>query len=185
MGKRFATKVQGQAPKVEVVADLKSKLDRAALVLVVDYRGSTVKQITNLRNKLRNADAQAVVAKNTLMNRAIDGTDWEVLGDYLSGPSALLFAYGDISKAIKAYQEFVKETKQSELRGGAIPKLKLSAKDISAIADLPSREQLFAQAAGAINSLATKIAVAVKEVPSSVGRAVKAVETQLEEDKAA
>jgi large subunit ribosomal protein L10 len=96
-----------------------------------------------------------------------------------------LFAYGDIGKAIKAYQEFVKETKQSELRGGAIPKLKLSAQDVSAIADLPSREQLFAQAAGAINSLTTKIAVAIKEVPSSVGRAVKAVETQLEENKAA
>lgn len=185
MGKRFATKIQGQGAKVEVVADLKDKLNRAALVLVVDYRGSTVKQITNLRNKLRNADAQAVVAKNTLMNRAIDGTDWEVLGDHLSGPCAFLFAYGDIGKAIKAYQEFVKETKQSELRGGAIPNLKLSAKDVSAIADLPSREQLFAQAAGAINSLATKIAVAIKEVPSSVGRAVKAVETQLEEDKAA
>ena len=80
----------------------------------------------------------------------------------------------DFSGAIKAYQEFQKVTKKSELRGGVMDGKLLKEADVKALGDLPSKEQLMAQIAGAINGLATKIAVGINEVPSSLARALQA-----------
>ncbi|MDH6060398.1 50S ribosomal protein L10 [Chrysosporum bergii ANA360D] len=162
--------------KKEIVADLKASLSKSTLTLVIDYQGLTVAQITDLRKRLRPSGTVCKVTKNTFMGIAIDGDkNWEPLGEFLKGSSAFLLVPEDFSSAIKAYQEFQKATKKTELRGGVMEGRLLKESDVKALGDLPSKEQLMAQIAGAINALATKVAVGVNEVPSSLARALQAV----------
>ncbi|MDB9374039.1 50S ribosomal protein L10 [Nodularia sphaerocarpa] len=162
--------------KKEIVADLKNSLSESTLALVIDYQGLTVAQITDLRQKLRPSGAVCKVTKNTLMGIAIDGDEnWQPLSELLQGASAFLLVKEDFSSAIKAYQEFQKVTKKTELRGGVMEGRLLKDTDVKALGDLPSKEQLMAQIAGAINALATKVAVGINEVPSSLARALQAV----------
>jgi large subunit ribosomal protein L10 len=110
------------------------------------------------------------------MRRAVDGDDkWQPMTEFLAGSSAIMLVKDDIGGAIKAYQDFQKATKKTELKGGVMEGRALSEADVKAIGDLPSKEQLIAQIAGAINALATKIAVGINEVPASLGRSIKAI----------
>lgn len=161
--------------KEEMVAELKQVLSDAQLTIVIDYQGLSMAEITNLRQQLLEKDSSCTVAKNTLMKIAIEGDQkWQPLQEYLKGASAFLFVKEDISGAIKTYQAFQKATKKTELRGGVMEGKLLTDADVKALGDLPSKEQLYAQIAGAINGVATKLAVAVKEVPASIARGIKA-----------
>jgi large subunit ribosomal protein L10 len=162
--------------KQAIVSELKGLFDEVQLALVVDYQGLTVAEITDLRNRLAPADAVCKVTKNTLMRRAIeDNEQWSSMTDLLKGSNAFLLVKGDIGSAIKAYQAFQKDTKKTEIRGGLMEGKLLSAAEVKAIGDLPSKEVLIAQIAGGINALATKIAVGIKEVNTSVARGIKAI----------
>lgn len=162
--------------KAAVIANLKESLSDAQLAVVIDYQGLTVAEITDLRNRLRPAGAICKVSKNTFMEKAIDGDEnWSPLTNLLAGPSAFVVVNDNLSGAVKAYKEFQKATKKTELRGGVMEGRTLSKAEVEAIGDLPSKEQLYAQIAGAINGLATKIAVGVKEVPAGLARGIKAV----------
>ncbi|MEM7724800.1 MAG: 50S ribosomal protein L10 [Cyanobacteria bacterium P01_A01_bin.45] len=176
--------------KQAIVADLKEKLSESNLALVIDYKGLTVAEITNLRRELRPSGASCKVTKNTLMGLAIkDDEQWEPMSEYLKDSSAFLLIGEDISSAIKAYQKFQKATKKTEIRGGVMEGKILTEADIKALGDLPSKEELIAQIAGAINSVTAKIAIGINEVPSSLGRALQAVADKengsAEEDSAA
>ena len=167
----------GRTPenKREIVADLKQVLSDAKLVVVIDYHGLTVAEISELRQKLRPTGTTCKISKNTLMRIAIEEDEkWQPMTEFLKGSSACLLVKDDLSAAIKAYQAFKKSSKKTELRGGVMDGKLLSEADVKAIGDLPSREELIAQIAGAINALATKIAVGIKEVPASIGRGIKA-----------
>ncbi|MBC1222624.1 50S ribosomal protein L10 [Nostoc sp. UCD121] len=165
--------------KKEIVADLKETLSESTLALVIDYQGLTVSEITDLRRRLRPSGTVCKVTKNTLMGIAIEGDEkWQPLSELLNGSSAFLLVKDDFSSAIKAYQEFQKVTKKTELRGGVLEGRLLKEPDVKVLGDLPSKEQLIAQIAGAINALATKIAVGINEVPGSLARALKAVADQ-------
>ncbi|MFN6463688.1 MAG: 50S ribosomal protein L10 [Nostoc sp. DedVER02] len=165
--------------KKEIVADLKETLSESSLALVIEYQGLTVSEITDLRRRLRPSGAVCKVTKNTLMGIAIkDDEKWEPLSELLKGSSAFLLVKDDFSSAIKAYQDFQKATKKTELRGGVMEGRLLKEPDVKALGDLPSKEQLIAQIAGAINALATKIAVGINEVPGSLARALQAVADQ-------
>lgn len=161
--------------KKEIVAELKESLSKSQLALVIDYQGLTVAEITDLRRRLRPAGATCKVTKNTLMGIAIQNDEkWQPLSELLKGSSAFLLVQEDFSAAIKAYQDFQKATKKTELRGGVMEGRLLKESDVKALGDLPSKEQLMAQIAGAINALATKLAVGINEVPSSLARALQA-----------
>lgn len=165
--------------KQAIVADLKETLSQSQLALVIDYQGLTVAEITDLRRRLRPAGTVCKVTKNTLMGIAIqDDEKWQVLSELLKGSSAFLLVKDDFSAAIKAYQDFQKASKKTELRGGVMEGRLLREPDVKALGDLPSKEQLMAQIAGAINALATKIAVGINEVPGSLARALQAVADQ-------
>ncbi|WP_138496831.1 50S ribosomal protein L10 [Nostoc sp. PA-18-2419] len=162
--------------KKEIVADLKETLSESTLALVIEYQGLTVAEITDLRRRLRPSGTVCKVTKNTLMGIAIEGQEkWQPLSELLKGSSAFLLVKEDFSSAIKAYQDFQKATKKTELRGGVMEGRLLKEPDVKALGDLPSKEQLMGQIAGAINSLATKIAVGINEVPGSLARALQAV----------
>ncbi|MUL37013.1 50S ribosomal protein L10 [Gloeocapsopsis dulcis] len=162
--------------KQEIVAELKESLSQAQLALVIEYQGLTVAEISDLRRRLRPTGTICKVTKNTFMGIAIDGQEnWQPMSEFLQGSSAFLLVQEDISGAIKAYQDFQKASKKTQLRGGVMEGRVLKEPDIKALADLPSKEQLIAQIAGAINALATKIAVGINEVPASLGRSIQAI----------
>ncbi|MGE5655997.1 MAG: 50S ribosomal protein L10 [Actinomycetota bacterium] len=161
--------------KDEIIADLKKSLSSAQLALIVDYKGLSVSEITDLRRRLRPKGSSCTVTKNTLMHIAVDGDGkWQPMQELLSGSNAFLFIEEDIGGGIKAYQEFQKASKKTELRGGVMEGRVLKEADIKALADLPSKEQLMAQVAGALNGVATKLAVAINEVPASIARGLQA-----------
>lgn len=161
--------------KQALVAEIKESLSQSQLALVINYQGLTVAEITDLRRRLRPTGTDCKVSKNTLMGIAIDGQEqWQPMTELLNGSSAFLLVKEDISGAIKAYQEFQRVSKKTELRGGVMEGRLLKEADVKALGDLPSKEQLIAQIAGAINALASKIAVGINEVPASLGRSLKA-----------
>ena len=152
--------------KQQIVEELKQLLGEAEMALVLDYKGLSIKEMSDLRGRLA-ANGICKVTKNTLMRRAIDGNDtW-------TGPNAFVLVKGDVGGAVKAVQSFQKDSKKSELKGGLFEGRLLSQNDIKAIGDLPSKEGLMAQIAGSINAVATKLAVGVNEVPSGLARALQ------------
>lgn len=176
--------------KKAIVTELKESLNDTQLTVVVDFKGLTVGEITDLRNRLRPVGATCKVTKNTLMRIAVDGDQsWQPLTEFLSDSSAFLLVKDDIRGAIKAYQDFQKATKKTQLRGGVMEGQAFGEADVKAITELPSKEELMARLAGAlnavptrlavgINAVPTKLAVGIKEVPGSLVRAIKAVSEQ-------
>ncbi len=160
--------------KQQIVEELKGLLGEAEMALVLDFKGLTIKEMSDLRIRLQASKGVCKVTKNTLMRRAIDGnTAWANLDSLLTGSNAFVLVKGDVGGAVKAVQSFQKDTKKSEVKGGLFEGKLLSEKDIKAIGDLPSKEVLMAQIAGAINAVATKLAVGINEVPSGLARALK------------
>ncbi|HIK40030.1 50S ribosomal protein L10 [Thermoleptolyngbya sichuanensis A183] len=162
--------------KKEIVAELKESLSQSQMAVVIDYRGLTVAEITDLRRRLRPSGTECKVTKNTLMRIAVQGdATWEPMTALCKESSAFLLIKEDVGGAIKAYQEFQKVSKKTVLRGGVMEGRALTEDDVKAIGDLPSKEQLMGQIAGAINAVATKVAVGIKEVPSSLARVTQAI----------
>jgi large subunit ribosomal protein L10 len=173
--------------KKEIVAELKELLSESQLALVIDYKGLSVAEISDLRNRLRPKGAVCKVTKNTLMRIAVEGDDaWQPMTEFLKDSSAFLLVKEDFGGAIKEYQAFQKDTKKTVLRGGVMEGQALNEEAIKAITELPSKEELMARIAGAINAVPTKVAVGlnavptklavgIKEVPASLTRAIKAV----------
>ena len=163
------------ADKKELVAELQTLLDESESAFVIDYKGLSVAQIGDLRNRLRDSGTVCKISKNTLLKRAIDGqTQWQELESLLTGTAAVMLTKEDIGSAVKAYKQFQKETKKTELRGGVLEGKLLGQQEAEALADLPTKDELYAKIAIAINALATKVAVGIKEVPASIGRGIKA-----------
>lgn len=138
--------------KVAAVAKIREDLASSQAVFVTDYRGLTVSQMTQLRRKLREAGAEYRVVKNTLTRIAAAEADAAALEPLLVGPTAVAFAKQDPVAAAKTLNEFAKETKILEIRGGLMQGKLLSAEDIQALADLPSREVLLAQVLGGMQA---------------------------------
>ncbi len=160
--------------KKQIVEELKGLLDEAEMAVVLDYQGLSIKEMSDLRTRLQVSNGICKVTKNTLMKNAIDGKDaWKNLESLLTGTNAFVLVKGDVGGALKAIQTFQKDTKKSETKGGLFEGKLLSQDEIKAIASLPSKEALMAQIAGALNAIATKVAVGINEVPSGFARSLK------------
>jgi large subunit ribosomal protein L10 len=160
--------------KQQIVEELKGLLDGAEMALVLDYKGLSIKEMTDLRTRLQASNGICKVTKNTLMRLAIDGNSaWSELDSLLTGTNAFVLIRGDVGGAVKAVQSFQKDTKKSDVKGGLFEGQLLSQADVKAISELPSKEVLLAQIAGAINAVATQLAVGINEVPSGLARALK------------
>jgi len=159
--------------KKEIVEELKGLLDDAEMALVLDFKGLSIKDISDLRTRLHAQSGICKVTKNTLMRKAIDGKDtWSDLDSLLTGTNAFILIKGDVGGAVKAVQAFQKDTQKSETKGGLFEGKLLSQEEIKAIASLPSKETLMAKIAGALNAIPTKIAIGINEVPSSIARSL-------------
>jgi large subunit ribosomal protein L10 len=168
------------AEKQEIVSDLRSALTTAQMVMVIDYAGLSVAEITKLRKQMRPVGTFCKTTKNTLMKKAIaDQAKWLAIGDLLKGTSACLFVESDIAATLKAYQAFQKETKKTELRGGVFDGRTFAPDQIKAVADLPPKEVLLAKIAGLVNAVPSRLAGSVNAVPQSLGRAINEVPASL------
>jgi large subunit ribosomal protein L10 len=141
------------AQKQETVSRLKQELDKATVAVIADYRGLTVAELTQLRRELYPLDASFTVAKNTLTKHAIQGSQTEVLGSYLKGPTALLIGRGDQVAPVKALVKFLGANKKpNEIRGGYLDGKLLSRAEVEQLAQLPPIEELRGKLVGVINS---------------------------------
>ena len=136
--------------KAEAVAEIAENIKESQAVFAVDYRGLSVPQASELRSRLRAADARFSVVKNTLTLRAADQAGAESLKELLEGPTALTFVRGDAAAAAKALRDYGRETDLLPFKGGFMDGNPLTADDIGAIARLPSRDVLYAQLVGIV-----------------------------------
>ncbi len=161
--------------KVATVDEVKSKVAGTSTAVVTEYRGMTVAQISNLRRQLRALGADYKVFKNTLVRRAITGTQVEPLGEFLVGPTAIAFVDGDVSAVAKALRDFARETPKLIIKGGVTDGRLLSKGDLSALADLPSRDVLLARMAGLLASPLRTMAGLLKAVPQNLAYGLSAL----------
>ena len=136
------------ATKIERVAELKQQIEGANALLLTEYRGLTVEEITELRRSLRDVDASLAVIKNTLMQRAANDAGIAELDELLSGPSAVAFINGDVVAVAKKLKDASKQFPSLVIKGGYMDGAALDAAGASALADLESREVMLSKIAG-------------------------------------
>ena len=157
--------------KQAVIDEIKEKLEKAQSAVVVDYLGITVAQADAMRKKLREANIDYTVYKNTLVNRAIEGTKYEPLKDSLSGPSAFAISYDDAVAPARVISGIIKEYKKMEFKAGVIEGTYFDAEGVKAIAALPSRDELIAKFMGSIQSPVSKFARTLQAIAEAKAEA--------------
>ena len=150
--------------KQEQVTELAEKMKDAKLILLADYRGINVSDVTEIRSKLRKVNAQYSVIKNNITRRALAECNIEGLDEQLEGPVAVIMSNEDYLEPSKIIYEFSKANEYYKIKGGVIDGKVVSAEEIITLAKLPSRETLIAQLAGALLGNITKLAVALDQV---------------------
>lgn len=152
------------AQKGAEVEALAEKIKSAKLVLLADYRGITVSDVTGLRTSLRNVNAEYKVIKNNITRRALQACGIEGLDEYLVGPTAVIISNEDYLEPSKAVYEYTKKNEEYKIKGGIIDGKIMTAEEIITLAKLPSRETLISMLAGALLGNISKIAVAIDQV---------------------
>ncbi|NLY52478.1 MAG: 50S ribosomal protein L10 [Firmicutes bacterium] len=166
--------------KVAVVEELKDKLTRAQAVVLTDYRGLNVQDITELRKQLREAGVEYKVVKNTLTTLAANEVDLPELTQYLTGPTAIAFGYDEPVSAAKILNEFARTHRALEIKGGVLEGRVIGVDEVQALADLPSREELLAMVARAMQGPIAGMANALQGILRSLAYALNAVREQKE-----
>ena len=138
--------------KVETVERLQAEIARRPNLFLAEYRGMTVEQVTGLRVKLRKADGEMRVAKNTLLRRAVAGTAQEPVSAHAKGPNALILGGADVVEVAKVLAETDREIPVFSLKGGVVGGRAVSAVEIRQLAELPPRAVLLARAIGSMAS---------------------------------
>ena len=168
--------------KVAVVDEVQAKLDAADGALLTEYRGLNVPELAELRKALRDAGGEYKIYKNTLVRIAAKNAGVEIDDELLTGPTAIAFvnggddgAPGDAAAVAKALKEFAKTNDKLVLKGGVLDGAVLSADDIKALAELPSREVLLSQIAGLLQAPLAEFAGLLDAVPRDFAYALQAL----------
>jgi large subunit ribosomal protein L10 len=144
--------------KKPVVEEISANIKDAQSAVLVDYRGLTVEQDTQLRKELREAGVTYKVYKNTMMNFAFKGTDFEALAPHLEGPSAIAISTQDATAPARVIAKFAKTAPKLEIKGGIVEGNYFNADGIGEIAKIPGREELLSKLLGSIQSPITNFA---------------------------
>ena len=164
-------KVELKQPLVQEIAD---QIKDAQSVVLVDYRGLTVEEDTQLRKQLREAGVTYKVYKNTLMNFAFKGTDFESMSSLLEGPNAIAISKEDATAPARILAKFAKTADALELKAGVVEGTFYDAAGIKAIASVPSREELLSKFLGSIQSPITNLARVLNQIAEQGGGAAEA-----------
>lgn len=138
--------------KNQNVEEIKEKISRAQSVVLVDYRGLNVDQLTELRSEYRKAGVEYKVYKNTMMRFAFKDAGLEEFNEFLKGPSAIAFGYDDPVQVAKITSKFAKDNDKLEIKAGIVDGKIIDIDGVNSLANLPSREVLIAQVLGGLNS---------------------------------
>jgi large subunit ribosomal protein L10 len=160
--------------KQAMVAEVAARLAGAQAVIVAEYRGLNVERVTQLRARARKSGLYLRVLKNTLARRAVQGTPFEKLTGQMSGPLMYGIAADPVACA-KVLSEFARENELFVIRGGAMANAVMSARDVKALALLPSREELIAKLLGTMQAPIARLVRTMNEVPAKFVRALAAV----------
>ena len=152
------------AQKEKEVEELSEKIKAAKIVLLTDYRGISVENVTNLRADLRKSNSEYKVIKNNITRRALAKCEYEGLEDLLVGPTAVVMNNEDYLETAKTIYNFTKNNDYYKIKGGIIEGKVMTAEEIITLAKLPSKETLIGILAGALLGNITKLAVALNEV---------------------
>lgn len=150
--------------KQPIVAEISEGIKNAQSVVLVDYRGLTVEEDTELRKQLRAAGVTYKVYKNTMMNFAFKGTDFEGLAPYLNGPSAMAYSTEDATAPARVIAEFAKKAKALEIKAGVVEGNVYDAKGMEAIASIPSRDVLISRLLGSMQSPMANFARVINQI---------------------
>lgn len=155
--------------KQPIVAAIAEDVKDAASVVLVDYRGLTVAEDTELRNQLRAAGITYKVCKNTMMKRAFEGTEFEGLGEYLEGPSAMAVSKDDATAPARILCKFAKTADKLEVKAGVVEGKVYDLAGIQALSTIPSREELLSKLLGSIQSPIANFARVIKQIAENGG----------------
>lgn len=150
--------------KEETVKKLAEELKDTKIILLTDYRGITVEDVTKLRKELRQTNSEYKVIKNNVIKRALELNNETGLNDLLEGPTAVITNKEDYLAPAKAIYNFTKDHDFYKIKGGIIEGKVMTAEEIITLAKLPSRQELMAKLAGALLGNITKLAVALDQV---------------------
>ena len=165
--------------KKPIVDEISANIKDAQSVVLVDYRGLTVEQDTQLRRNLREAGITYKVYKNTFMNFAFKGTECEGLTQYLEGPSAIAISTDDATAPARVLAEFAKTANKLEIKAGVVEGTVYDANGMASIASIPSRDVLIARLLGSMKSPVTNFARVINQLAEKGGAG--AVETPADE----
>ena len=150
--------------KQVVVNQIKEKLNGASSVLLVDYRGLTVEQDTKLRKELREAGVEYKVYKNTMVNFAVQGTEFEAISKHLEGPTAIAISYEDATAGPRVLAKVAKANEKLEFKGGVVEGTYYDANGMLAIGNIAPREELLGRLLGSFKSPIASFARVIKQV---------------------
>ena len=170
--------------KKPIVEEISAAIKDAQSVVLVDYRGLTVEQDTKLRKELREAGVNYKVYKNTMMNFAFKGTDFESLAPYLEGPSAVAISTSDATAPARVLAKFAKSAEALEIKAGVVEGTLYDANGMKSIASIPSRDELLSKLLGSIQSPIANFARVMNQLAEKGGAGEAAPAPAAEEAKA-
>lgn len=167
--------------KKAIVADVNEAAGSALSAVLADYHGLSVEQMTDLRKQARSSGVYMRVVRNTLLKRAVEGTEFECIQSVLTGPTVLAFSQEDPGSAARLIQDFAKVNKKLEVKALAVGGKLLSADQIDMLAKLPTRDQAISILMSVMKAPVTKLACTLNGVPSKLVRTLAAVRDQKKE----
>lgn len=148
---------KAQQAKQVIIDEIKEKLSRAKAAVVIDYIGINVEQADKMRKDLREADVDYTVYKNTLFKRAIEGTEFEELGQVLEGPSAFALSYDDVTAPARVLNKAIKDFDKMSFKAAVVEGTYYDAAGVQKLANIPGRDELIAKFMGSIQSPVSKM----------------------------
>ncbi|PLX86813.1 MAG: 50S ribosomal protein L10 [Desulfuromonas sp.] len=161
--------------KEEIVQELTARLKETQAAFLADYRGINVEQVTEMRRELTQAGVEYRVVKNNLLKLAAKGTPAEPLQDFCSGPTALALSGADPVAPAKILSKYAKDVEPFELKAAVLDGQLLSIADITALADLPSREEMLGKMLGSLNAPVTNFVGTMAAIPRSLVQVLNAI----------
>lgn len=164
--------------KTQQLADLTEKLSRSKAVILADYKGLTVAEVSELRRVLKDVGAEFKVAKNTLCSLAVKGTPVDAAQDFFTGPTGIAFVYDDPVTAAKRFLEFAQKNDKLKIKSGVFEGKLCSTDDLKVISSLPPREVLLSILAGALQAPLSKLAASLNATITQFAYALEALKTR-------
>jgi len=166
--------------KQAIIDDIQTKIEAAKSIVLVNYIGLNVEEVSELRNQFRALNVEYKVLKNTMVIRAAQNLGIDGLEEYLHGTTAVAFSYEDPTAGPKVIKDFIKKTKKTEIKCGLLGKTLINVEQVEALASVPNKETLVAMLLSVMNGPIRGFVTALNGIPTGLVRALDGVRAQKE-----